>query len=64
MNAGMRVVALLTTVAPDQLNHRPLIRDFRDVAVRPEGDHIIVDIRDATSFLDFDPVVVAEDLPI
>ena len=25
MNAGMRVVALLTTVAPDQLNHRPLI---------------------------------------
>jgi sugar-phosphatase len=54
MNAGIRVVALLTTVASDQLNHSPLIRDFRDVAVRPEGDHIIVDIRDATSFLDFD----------
>jgi len=48
------VVALLTTVAPDQLNHRPLIRDFPDVAVRPEGDHIKVGIRDATSFLDFD----------
>lgn len=54
MNAGMQVVALLTTVASNQLNHRPLIRDFRDVAIQPEGDRLKVDLRDANSFVDFD----------
>ncbi len=38
MKAGMQVVATLTTVPFNQLRHRPLIRDFRDVAIRPEGD--------------------------
>ena len=52
MNAGMRVVAILTTVPSNQLRHRPLIRDFRDVTIRPEGDHLKVDVREATSFLD------------
>jgi mannitol-1-/sugar-/sorbitol-6-phosphatase len=54
MNAGMQVVAILTTVPSNQLRHRPVIRDFRDVAIRPEGDHLKVDVRDATSFLDLD----------
>ena len=48
MNAGMQVVAILTTVPASQLRHRPLIRDFRDVAIRPEGDHLKVDVRDAS----------------
>jgi sugar-phosphatase len=54
MNAGMQVVAILTTVPANQLRHRPLIRDFRDVAIRSEGDHLKVDVRDATSFLKLD----------
>jgi sugar-phosphatase len=54
MNAGMQVVAILTTASFNQLRHRPLIRDFRDVAIRQEGDHLNVDLRDATSFLDLD----------
>jgi sugar-phosphatase len=28
---------------------RPLIRDFRDVAIRPQGDHLKVDLRDASN---------------
>ena len=48
MNAGMQVVAILTTMPSNQLRHRPLIRDFCDVAIRPEGDHLKVDVRDAT----------------
>jgi sugar-phosphatase len=52
MNAGMQVVALLTTLPASQLRHRPLIRDFRDVAVRPEGNQLKVEVRDATSFLE------------
>lgn len=35
--AGMQVVGVLTTVPAGQLGHRPLIRDFRDVTVRPGG---------------------------
>jgi mannitol-1-/sugar-/sorbitol-6-phosphatase len=54
MNAGMQVVAILTTVPSNQLRHRPLIRDFRDVTIRPESDHLTVDVREATSFLDLD----------
>ena len=54
MNAGMQVVAILTTVSFNQLRHRPLIRDFHDVAIRPEGDHLKVDVRDASPLLDLD----------
>jgi mannitol-1-/sugar-/sorbitol-6-phosphatase len=38
VNAGMRVVALLTTHPPDQLRHHPLIRDFRDVTIQADGE--------------------------
>ncbi len=48
INAGMQVVGILTTVPANQLKHRPLIRDFRDVAIRPQGDEIKVDLRDAS----------------
>ena len=54
MNAGMQVVAILTTAPSNRLRHRPLVRDFRDVAIRSEGDHLKVDLRDASSFLDVD----------
>jgi len=54
MNAGMQVVAILTTVPANKLRHRPLIRDFRDAAIRPEGDHLKVDVRDAASFFKLD----------
>ncbi|MGA7409122.1 MAG: HAD-IA family hydrolase [Bryobacteraceae bacterium] len=33
INAGMQVIGLLTTVTADDLAHRPLVRDFRDVHV-------------------------------
>ena len=46
MNAGMQVVAILTTVPASKLRHRPLIRDFRDVAIRSEGDHLKVEVRE------------------
>ncbi len=49
INAGMQVVGILTTVPPNQLRHRPLIRDFRDVTVHPEGRRLIVEVTDATS---------------
>jgi sugar-phosphatase len=45
-NAGMQVVALSTTSPSSQLRHRPLIRDFRDVTIRPEGDRIQLEIRE------------------
>ena len=44
--AGMQVVGLLTTVPAGQLRHRPLIRDFRDVTVQPDGDSLAVAIAD------------------
>jgi len=50
MNAGMQVVAILTTVPANQLRHRPLIRDFRDVAIRSAGDHLKVDVREHPDF--------------
>src|ERR1700761_7926303 len=34
VNAGMKVVALLTTAPARHLRHQPLIRDFRDVTIR------------------------------
>lgn len=44
--AGMQVVGLLTTVPAAQLKHRPLVRDFRDVKVQPDGDRLTVAIED------------------
>ncbi len=54
INAGMQVVGILTTLPASQLRHRPLIRDFRDVVIRPEGGNLKVDLRDA-SILDIHP---------
>ena len=48
MSAGMQVVALLTTIPALQLNHRPLIRDFRDVNVQPDGEWIHIELKAAT----------------
>jgi sugar-phosphatase len=50
----MQVVGILTTMPANQLRHRPLIRDFRDVVIRAEGDNLKVDLRDA-SILDLHP---------
>lgn len=47
--AGMQVVGLLTTVAASQLDHRPLVRDFRDVTVRPDGERLTVHVREHAS---------------
>ena len=47
MNAGMQVVAVLTTMPANQLRHRPVIRDFCDVTVRPEGDSLHLEIKEA-----------------
>jgi mannitol-1-/sugar-/sorbitol-6-phosphatase len=52
LSAGMQVVAIMTTVPASQLRHRPLIRDFRDVSIRPEDGHLKVDVRDTSSALD------------
>lgn len=54
LNAGMQVVAILTTVPSSQLRHSPLIRDFRDVAIRPEDDHLKVNVTDASTSLNLD----------
>jgi mannitol-1-/sugar-/sorbitol-6-phosphatase len=48
MNAEMRVVAILTTVPANQLRHRPLIRDFRDVTILAKGDRLDFELRDTT----------------
>jgi sugar-phosphatase len=40
LNAGMQVVGLLTTISAQDLRHEPLIRDFRDVKVRSDGEWI------------------------
>jgi sugar-phosphatase len=52
INAGMQVVGILTTMPASQLRHRPLVRDFRDVTIRPQGADLMVELRDA-SILDF-----------
>jgi sugar-phosphatase len=46
LNAGMQVVGLLTTMSAEQLRHRPLIRDFRDVTFQFGGDRLRFDLRD------------------
>jgi len=45
MSAGMQVVALLTTVPAQHMNHRPLIRDFRDVRIQPDGECIKLELK-------------------
>ena len=44
LRAGMQVVGLLTTCSPEQLRHRPLVRDFRDVSIRTEGGVLRIDL--------------------
>jgi sugar-phosphatase len=44
MSAGMQVVGLLTTVSAQQLNHHPLIRDFRDVRIEHDGEYIKLEL--------------------
>lgn len=46
LNAGMHVVGLLTTVPAEQLRHRPLIQDFRDVTIQFDGEKLKVELRD------------------
>ena len=45
LNAGMQVVALLTTARAHDLKHRPLIRDFRDVTIQPDGPWIKIELK-------------------
>jgi len=40
IRAGMQVVALLTTCPSEQLRHKPMIRDFRDVEIHTEGEFL------------------------
>lgn len=46
LSAGMPVVGLLTTVPAEQLNHSPLIRDFRDVSIQLDGLTLKVRLKD------------------
>ncbi len=45
IDAGMQVVALLTTVPAQHLKHRPLIRDFRDVSIQLDGERIKLELK-------------------
>jgi mannitol-1-/sugar-/sorbitol-6-phosphatase len=45
LNAGMQVVALLTTFPAHHLRHRPLIRDFCDVTIQPDGECLKIELR-------------------
>jgi len=49
LNAGMQVVALLTTFPAERLGHHPLIRDFRDVTIRVDGECLQVELRTVIS---------------
>ena len=44
LSAGMRVVGLLTTFSAQELRHQPVIGDFRDVAIRPEGEFLKIEL--------------------
>jgi mannitol-1-/sugar-/sorbitol-6-phosphatase len=46
LNAGMQVVGLLTTVPAAQLNHTPLVRDFRDVSIQLDGFTLSIELKD------------------
>jgi len=48
VSAGMQVVALLTTAPAHHLKHRPLIRDFRDVTIHPDGECIKLEVKVVT----------------
>jgi mannitol-1-/sugar-/sorbitol-6-phosphatase len=52
LNAGMQVVGLLTTIPAEQLRHRPLIRDFRDVTIQFDGEKLKVELRDRSDVID------------
>jgi sugar-phosphatase len=47
--AGMQVVGILTTLPAAELRHRPLIRDFRDVTIRADGDRLAIDLSEPTA---------------
>ena len=42
----MQVVGLLTTYSAQELRHQPLIDNFREVAVRPEGAFLKIELSD------------------
>jgi sugar-phosphatase len=46
LRAGMQVVALLTTCPPEQLQHTPMIRDFRGVQISSDGDSLQIKLAD------------------
>ncbi|MBS1806092.1 MAG: HAD-IA family hydrolase [Acidobacteria bacterium] len=48
LRAGMRVIALLTTCPPEQLQHAPMIRDFREVQIKSEGEFLTIQLTDGT----------------
>jgi sugar-phosphatase len=45
LGAGMQVVGLLTTYSAQELGHQPLIGDFRDVAIRTEGEFLKIELK-------------------
>lgn len=44
LRAGMQVVGLLTTCSAQQLQHQPLIRDFRDVQIQTESGFLKIEL--------------------
>ena len=46
LNGGMQVVGLLTTCSSEQLRHRPMIDDFRNVEIRTESGVLTIELRD------------------
>jgi mannitol-1-/sugar-/sorbitol-6-phosphatase len=46
LGAGMQVVGLLTTFSAQELRYKPLIGDFREVAIRPEGEFLKIKLSD------------------
>jgi sugar-phosphatase len=44
LRAGMQVVGLLTTHSAQELRYQPLIGDFRDVAIRREGEFLRIEL--------------------
>jgi sugar-phosphatase len=46
LRADMQVVGLLTTYSSQQLQHRPAIRDFRDVEIRTESGFLKIEFKD------------------
>jgi mannitol-1-/sugar-/sorbitol-6-phosphatase len=44
LGAGMQVVGLMTTFSAQELRHQPLIGDFRDVVILPEGESLMIEL--------------------